>query len=81
MTDQPGGQLGPCPRCGKPEGKMRDVERGRFRFYVYCAACTFMTEPARTEGIATNLWNDAKPAKEKPARRGRRAIPRPGKSK
>lgn len=28
--------LAPCPRCGKPEGKSRDVGRGRFRFYVIC---------------------------------------------
>ena len=37
--------------------------RGRFRFYVDCGACIFMTEPARTEGIAAKLWNDAKPLK------------------
>jgi hypothetical protein len=52
--------------------KMRDVGRGRFRFYVFCGACTFITEPARTQGIAAKLWNEAKPAREKPARSGRR---------
>jgi hypothetical protein len=54
--------LAPCPRCGRPDAKMRDVGRGRFRFYVLCEACTFMTEPARTQGIAAKLWNEAKPA-------------------
>jgi hypothetical protein len=54
--------LGPCPVCGKREGKLRDVGRGRFRFYVDCGACVFMTEAARTEGIAAKLWNEAKPA-------------------
>jgi hypothetical protein len=54
--------LAPCPRCGKPEGKMRDIGRGRFRFYVVCGSCAFMTDPARTEGIALKLWSEAKPA-------------------
>jgi hypothetical protein len=44
---------------------MRDVGRGRFRFYVLCEACAFMTEPARTLGIAAKLWNEAKPAYNK----------------
>ena len=52
--------LGPCPRCGKREAKARDVERGKFRFYVVCNACSFMTAVARTPGIAAKLWNDAK---------------------
>ena len=64
--------LAPCPRCGKPDGKMRDVERGRFRFYVVCGACAFMTDPARTEGIALKLWNEAKPLKGSAAPNQRR---------
>jgi ssDNA-binding Zn-finger/Zn-ribbon topoisomerase 1 len=62
-------ELGPCPKCGKREGKMLDIGRGKFRFYVICGACSFMTPVARTEGIAAKLWNEAKPAKEKPVRR------------
>ena len=44
--------------------------RGRFRFYVLCGACSFMTGPARTEGIAAKLWNAATPleASVKPKR-------------
>jgi hypothetical protein len=56
--------LRPCPRCGKPEGALRDAERGQFRFYVVCGACSFMTPVARTEGIALRLWNAAKPGDE-----------------
>ena len=68
----PGAKLGPCPRCGKPGGKMHDIGRGKFRHYVICGGCQWMTAISRTEGIAAKLWNEAKPAKEKPARSGRR---------
>ena len=46
MTSEP---LGPCPRCRKREGKLRDTERSRFRYYVICGACQFMTPISRTE--------------------------------
>lgn len=61
--------LAPCPRCGKREGKSRDVERGKFRFYVICGACSFMTAVARTQGIAAKLWNEAKPLSGKRRRK------------
>ena len=57
-----GTELGPCPRCGKPKGELVDSGRGRFRYYVTCKACVFMTEVARTAGIAVKLWNEPKPA-------------------
>ena len=47
--------LGSCPRCGRPEGRLRDIGRSRFRYYVICGACQWMTAIARTEGIAANL--------------------------
>jgi hypothetical protein len=55
--------LGACPRCGKSEGALKGGTSGRFRFYVSCTACSFMTAMARTEGIAVKLWNEAKSAK------------------
>ena len=63
-------ELGPCPNCGKPAGEFVDSGRGRFRYYVTCKACVFMTEIARTAGIAVKLWKEAKPAPAK--KRGKR---------
>ena len=57
------GQLGLCPRCSKREGKLIDAGHGRFRFYASCMSC-FMTQVARTEGIAAKLWNQGKLARE-----------------
>jgi hypothetical protein len=54
-------ELALCPRCGKRESTLRDVGRGKFRFYVICGACQWMTSISRTEGIAAKLWNEAKP--------------------
>ena len=54
-------ELEPCPRCGKPEGEFIDSGRTRFRYYVTCKACPFMTDLARTSAIAVKLWNEAKP--------------------
>jgi len=53
--------LGPCPRCGKRAGELVSRGAGRFPFYVNCKACIFMTDHARTAGIAAKLWNEAKP--------------------
>jgi hypothetical protein len=64
--------LNSCPRCGKPEGELVDAGARRFPCFVICNACQFTTTHARTLGIAAKLWNEAKPAKEKPARSGRR---------
>ena len=50
----------PCPKCGKPEGVLKEGTSGRFRYYVAWGACTLMTDPARTEAIAMKLWNEAK---------------------
>ena len=44
-------QLGPCPRCGKPEGVLKDGGSGRFRYYAICD---------RKDGVALKLWNKAK---------------------
>jgi hypothetical protein len=41
-----------------------DSGHGRFRYYVTCKACVFMTNTARTAGIAVKLWNEAKPEKQ-----------------
>lgn len=67
-------ELGPCPRCRKREGVLNDLGRGKFRYYVSCGACVFLTALARTEGIAVKLWNEAKPVRRpgtKPKARGR----------
>jgi hypothetical protein len=61
-------ELGPCRSCSKNAGEVIELKTGRFRFYVSCKACPFMTEPARTPGIAAKLWNDAKPKKGKSPR-------------
>ena len=63
MTDQPGGQLGPCPRCGKREGELIDVKIGRFRWLVICLACGWSTGAMRIKGVAVRRWNEAKPAR------------------
>jgi hypothetical protein len=44
----------------KKAGEMVALSSGRFRFYVNSKACPFMTEPARTAGIAAARWNKAK---------------------
>jgi hypothetical protein len=54
----------PCPQCGKLAGELVDSGRGRFRYFVTCKACVFMTSIARTADIAVKLWNEAKPAKK-----------------
>jgi ssDNA-binding Zn-finger/Zn-ribbon topoisomerase 1 len=59
-------KLGPCPACGKRTGQLRELAGGRFRHYVDCTECPFMTEPARAAGIAVKLWNEAKVRKGKP---------------
>ena len=53
-------ELGPCPRCGKREGEFIDSGRTRFRYYVTCKACPFMTHLAKTSAVAVKLWNEAK---------------------
>ena len=67
----PAGDLDPCPKCGKREGELIDSGRTRFRYYVTCKACPFMTHLAKTSAVAVKLWNEAKPAQMKrPARGG-----------
>lgn len=61
-------KLGPCPKCGKRAGKVHDAKAGRFPFFVMCGNCTWSTGGARTEGIAVQLWQDAKPAAKGRAR-------------
>ena len=62
MSESRTEQLGPCPKCGKREGEFIDSGRTRFRYYVACKACPFMTDLARTPAVAVKLWNEAKPA-------------------
>ena len=54
-------ELRPCPNCGKRQGELVDTGAGRFRYYVTCRSCVFMTDRARTVGVALKLWNEAKP--------------------
>lgn len=53
-------KLNPCPKCRKRTGELKDAGAGRFRYYVTCTACPFMTEVVRTEGVAVKLWNETK---------------------
>lgn len=53
-------ELGPCPKCGKPEGKVHESSVGKFRHFVMCGNCTWAPPSARTRGIAVKLWNEAK---------------------
>ena len=55
MTDQPGGQLGPCPRCGKREGEFEDGGSGRFHYLVICGVCAWSAGPARIKDVAVKL--------------------------
>ena len=71
MTDQPGGQLAPCPRCGKREGEFKDGGSGRFRYLVICGACAWSAGPARIKDVAVKLWNEAKLAPKRSQRNAR----------
>jgi hypothetical protein len=53
-------ELGPCPSCGKKAGEVIELKTGRFRFYVSCKACPFMTAFVKIRGVAVKLWNEAK---------------------
>ena len=50
-------ELGPCPRCRKHEGKVRDAGAGRFPWFVQCWA----TDHVRNRPVAVKVWNEAKP--------------------
>ena len=56
MTDE----LGPCPKCGKRRGEVVELKAGKFRYYVDCTACEYMTEFVTLRAIAVKLWNEAK---------------------
>lgn len=53
-------ELGPCPKCGKAEGEVKESKPSRFPFAVYCRACGWWTEHVRLRGVAVKLWNEAK---------------------
>ena len=57
-------ELGPCPQCRKPAGKVRDAGAGRFPWFVQCGSCGWATEHVRNEGVAVKMWNEAKPEAE-----------------
>ena len=58
-------ELKPCPACGKSAGELKKSELpSRFPYFVKCSACGFTTDLVRLPGIATKLWNEAKPAKK-----------------
>jgi hypothetical protein len=59
---------GPCPRCRKNAGEVIELKTGKFRFYVSCKACPFMTPFVKLRGVAVKLWNDSKPTKGKSPR-------------
>ena len=62
--------VGARPTLRQARGVLKDGGSGRFRYY--CASCIFMIYPARTEGVAVKLWNEAKPrGKNEPRAKGR----------
>ena len=65
MIQGDAGELGPCPRCGKREGKVRDAGAGRFfPWFVICQECSWSTDPVRNQLVAVKLWNDANRRKD-----------------
>ena len=53
-------ELGPCPKCGKPEGQFKDGGSSRFRYLVICGACAWSPGSERIKDVAVKLWNEAK---------------------